>query len=483
MKNFGTGHDVFDSLIDIKMGSLITIMDETYTESISFIEALLSYQKRLPVYIILTKEFDTPFQSVKLELTSLNEINLEVARFRDSIRDGYIIHWYLPNILLMENEDIVLRMLEHWSHQIANRNIVEFYLLPKGAFQSFEKKLQALTDGVITLSVKKGEKSYESIFSILRGAKPEFHLKEFLYNIQDKRLLIKWPDTYTDQLPKKDAEALGAVKQFIIDNMNSLKISSRLPPYTLESRNATLYDKLLFSQIMGKNLSEVLVLFPDRFEEILEKLAIWKVDGIATLDPAEKTVLKPESEKRPSLKNRVALALPTKVALAFLKTLYRKKKMRVVPLDSYMAIKKSADAFCQILMPNNKEATNHFDEIESFFHDLATRITALEYMKMFEETSQVKLDPGNIPKFCSITLYQAYGLTPKIEATEENIFEITLDNCIFCKGITSSEPVCNMVSTSLTGVLSVIYKGKFSCHEVECKAMGNENCKFILKRH
>ncbi len=200
---------------------------------------------------------------------------------------------------------------------------------------------------------------------------------------------------------------------------------------------------------------------------------------MVTLKPVEKIVPPRESLK---LVNRFALYFPTKIAMALLKIVYSKKKMRTVPFDSYMAMKKSADAFCRILVPASEEARNHLNEIQAFFHDLATRTTALEYVKAFGQSPEVKLDPKHIPKFCSLTLYQAYRLVPKISLKAEGVFEIVLEDCLFCKGMTSTEPMCGMISTTLTGVLSVIYKERFACSEVECIAVGGKVCKFVLKK-
>jgi predicted hydrocarbon binding protein len=280
---------------------------------------------------------------------------------------------------------------------------------------------------------------------------------------------------YTDRLPKEKS-VLMEIKEAARNNVYGLEVS---PIHPLKDQNLTIYDKLLFSQITDKRLSDIQVLYPDRFEEMLEKIAIWETQGIVTLKPVEKSV---PTEENLTLINRFALTFPTRMTIALLKILYSKKKMRTVPFDSYMAMKNSGAAFCRIFTPT-EEARSHLNEVETFFHDLATRKTALEYVKAFGQNPQVKLDPKHIPKFCSLTLYQAYGLIPKVNPKTESTFEITLKDCLFCQGITSPEPVCNMISTSLTGVLSVIYKERFTCNEVECKAMGSEVCRFILKKY
>lgn len=209
MKSFKTGHELFDVISNLKTGSLITVLDETYSESFDFINALLSNYKDLPVYVLAPHEVETPFEIIKIDVTkSLNDLNLTVASVREKIKRGVIIHRYLPYILLKENENAFLRMLNYWSSKIADTELVEFFLLPQGTFMPFEKKLQAVTDGVIVIKVGKDEEGYQPTFSILRGSKPTYHFVEFPCFINQGQLLIKWGDRYLFRAPEKLKEKL-----------------------------------------------------------------------------------------------------------------------------------------------------------------------------------------------------------------------------------------------------------------------------------
>lgn len=155
MRPFKTGHELFDTISNFKSGSLITVLDETYSESLDFLNALLN-NKNLPVYVLAPHEVETPFEIIKIDVTkSLNDINLTVASVREKIKKGVIIHRYLPYVLLKENENAFLRMLNYWSSKVADTELVEFFILPQGTFMPFEKKLQAVTDGVIVIKVEK----------------------------------------------------------------------------------------------------------------------------------------------------------------------------------------------------------------------------------------------------------------------------------------------------------------------------------------
>lgn len=99
-------------------------------------------------------------------------------------------------------------MLNYWSSKIADTGLVEFFLLPQGTFMPFEKKLQAVTDGVIVIKVGKDEEGYQPTFSILRGSKPTYHFTEFPCFINQGQLLIKWGDRYMFRAPKNLREKL-----------------------------------------------------------------------------------------------------------------------------------------------------------------------------------------------------------------------------------------------------------------------------------
>ncbi len=474
MDDFNTGHELFDSIIELKTGSIITLIDEAQTEAIAFLEALLSNLK-MPVSVISLKNFDSSFNVETLEMESLNDFNLEVSQFRERNPSGVIIHYYLPHLLLKENEDSILQMIAHWSRQVCEKKLVEFYIIPHDTFPSFEKKLQAITDGVILIQIKHGEKGYEPKFSLLRGSKPDFRFQEFLYRIQNDRLLINWRKTFSEYLPKKD-DNIKQVVETVKNNIYGLKVSLN---NSLNAENSILYDKLLLSQLIDMRLSDIQSIYPERFEEIIEKIAIWTTKGMITLEPIE-TVETPK-KKSLSLINRLALLIPTRLAITFLKIL-APKKIRTVPLDSYIALKKSTDALCAFLSNSNENTHNHVKRTQAFFHDFATRITVIEHQKAFGQTCQMTLDPKYIPKFSSLAIYQAYRMVAQITKKTENSFEIVLPNCIFCMGMESTEPMCDMVSTTLVGLLSVLYKKKFVCREIECKAMNNKNCKFLLEK-
>ncbi len=213
MKLFKTGHELFDLISNLRTGSLISVLDETYSESMDFLNALLSNLNGTPVYVLSPQEVQTPFNVIKLDVTqSLNDINLTIAGIREKIKRGVLIHRYLPHILGMGgDESAILRMLNYWSNKIANTGLVEFFLLPQGTFMPFEKKLQAITDGVIVIKIEKRDETYQPLFSIIRGSKPTYHFIEFPCLIKREQLFIKWGNKYTVHAPKGKEEEIGTM--------------------------------------------------------------------------------------------------------------------------------------------------------------------------------------------------------------------------------------------------------------------------------
>ncbi|MFQ6137431.1 MAG: hypothetical protein ACE5PM_09675, partial [Candidatus Hydrothermarchaeales archaeon] len=375
---FITGHGVFDEICNLDMGSSICILDETQTESVLFLNALLKKQKKLPIYLNASYPIETSFNLNKIDITkTLNDINLSTAEFREKIGRGIIIHHYLPRILLRDSEDDILKMLEYWSGKIAGRDFVEFFTLPKDTFPSFEKKLQAITDGVIDITITKVGETYQQTFSLLRGSKPQYHLTEFPFKIEGGRLLIKWDEEYTDHIPREDEAEINRIKNYLMDNLHRLKIVRRA-----SSRRLKPYEYLYLSQIVDKRLDDIQTIFPERFDDVLESLARWKIKGLIALKEVEETDHKP-IKKSLNLLTRTALSVPYLITshLFSLRQSFRRKKIRTIPYDGYLSMKNSAEALAKIFLPAEKRVLEKLPAIESFFFEMAGRETALEYVK------------------------------------------------------------------------------------------------------
>jgi len=469
-----TRNEVFNEIASLRWGSSFLVLDETHFESLLFLNALLKDSvpsKR--AYVISFQNIDTPFEVRKLgleEYTSLNDVSIVINQLRDFIgSQGIIIHNYLPHILVREDEESTLRMLEFWGTKTTEKNLIEFYTLPQGAFPSLEKKIASLTDGEITIKFAKKEERQFS-FTIKKACKPEYHLMEFPFKIEKGKLLIKWGEEFTDKLPREIEEAVRQKITYLKSHMYSLKLyMGRVPTQGLAPQ-----EYLLLTQLNGMHLSEAQEIFPDRFNYILEKIARWNLQNVIRVEEAERLEPKPMKE-RPSFRTRVALALPSRLTARLLGG-----GMRKVPMDGYLGLKKTLEALCELYMPTLKEPLEALPDMEEFSQEIAARITALERIKNNREDPRMKFDESHLPKFISLTIEAGFGLKPKIRRVSPSIFEIAITDCL-CSGIRSEKPVCRFIGGAVVGTCSVMLKRRLVCNEIKCKAMGESQCVFLLK--
>jgi len=469
-----TKNEVFNEIANLRWGSSFLILDETHFESLLFLNALL--KDAVPpkhVFVISFQNIDTPFEVRKLaieEYTSLNDISIMINQLRDYIGSrGIIVHNYLPHILVREDEESTLRMLEFWGTKTVEKNLIEFYTLPQGTFPSLEKKLASLADGEINIKfLKKEERQFA--FTVKKACKSEYHLREFPFIIDKERLLIKWGEEFTDKLPREIEETIRRKIVYLKSHMDSLKLSMGVIP----AQGLAPQEYLLLTQLDGIRLDEAQEIFPDIFDYILEKIAKWNLQDILQVEEAERREPKPIKE-HPSLRTRIALALPSRFAAHFLGG-----GMRKVPMDGYLQVKKTLEAICKLYMPTLKEPLEALPDMEEFSQELAARITALERIKNNREDPRMKFDESYLPKFILLTIEAGFGLKPKIRKVSAGIFEVAITDCL-CSSIHSDKPACRFIGGAVVGTCSVMLKRKLVCNEVRCKAMGESQCVFLLK--
>jgi len=478
MEKFKSGHEIFDEISSFPVGSFILVLDKTHFESSIFLNALFSNknQKR-QICLLAPYSIESPFKTIKLDLQkmSLQEISITINKLREDLKGGIIIHNYLPHVLVKENEDSVLKMIESWCGKAIEKETTEFFTLPKETFSVFEKKFNSLVHGSIEIIIKKKE-SIQQFFSISRACKPEYHMREFQYIIKDNKLLIKWGDEFIDTLPKEEELIIKEKINYLKSNIYCL----RLLPGPFESYNLSFYEQLLLSQMIGKRLDDVQTLFPEIFEELLNKIAIWNIRGIIKLEKVEKR--EPKSFKKLKLITRIAFSLPEEFCI---RMLYGRPSS--VPAECYLALKKAADSFAEILGRIVKTTSFNIklEDIEDFFQEMAGRITSIDHIKKAGEDPQaIKLDISYLPKMVTLSLFYGWGLKPRIEKSKDvpNTYFVHVDKCFLCKGIESKKPVCRILSSIIVGMCAIVFKEKFSCEEIKCKAMGDNSCVFLLKK-
>ncbi|MEM2896797.1 MAG: 4-vinyl reductase [Candidatus Bathyarchaeia archaeon] len=480
MEKFKTGHEIFDEISSFPVGSFISVLDKTHFESSIFLNALLSSNKNQKRHVCLLSPYhiESPFGTVKLDLQrmSLQEISIAINKLREDLKCGVIIHNYLPHLLVKESEELVLKMIESWYGKSTEKETTEFFTLPKETFLIFEKKFNSLTYGSIEITIRREKDVVQQFLSISRACKPEYHMREFQYMVKDNKLLIKWGDEFTDTLPKEEELIIKEKVNYLKTHLHSLKLSSG----SFGHYNLSLYEQLLFSQIIEKRLDDVQTLFPETFEELLRKIAIWNIKGL--IKPEEVEEIRPKLLKNKlKLSTRIAFSLPTKISLLML---YGRPAS--VPADCYLALKKAAESFANILTETTKTSVDiKFEDLENFFQEMAGRIASMEHItKAHEDPQTVKLDISYLPKMVSLSLFHGWRLKPEIKKDETmpDTYYINLRKCFLCKDVKSERSACKILSSIIVGMCSIVFKEKFSCEEIKCKAMGHESCVFLLKK-
>jgi predicted hydrocarbon binding protein len=228
--------------------------------------------------------------------------------------------------------------------------------------------------------------------------------------------------------------------------------------------------------MIGKKIDFLQLLFPEAFGEILEKIARWNILGYFNFKKVKSSEIKP-LKKTLSLKSKLGLSIPTKIASKML----RPGVHHVVPADVYQAIRKASVAFGSVMSSSKEPVKIEMSDIEKFYQEMSARITAVESIQRTGEDPRHKLDLKYIPKIISISLLAGFNTASTTEKEGKNVFRIRIKNCPMCKGIEGTEMMCQGLAGTLVGACSVTFKDKFSCKEIKCKAMGDNECVFILR--
>lgn len=474
-RRFFTGHDIFDYIFHLRAGTSILVTDETFTEGRLFLYYLFKNSGKEIIEVVST-ELGWSKDAFAIPTTSLQEASIQLNELRRKKEESVFIHSYLPDMIIRNSSEEVLKVIGFWQKNTKESNNVEFYILPKGAFEEFEKKLMAIVDGCLQISLVKQGGALKTTITPVRSCRREFHLKSLEYKIAEDKLLIEWEGQLTDKIPS-EIERLDRIIEMVRTREDSLVIrKGDVNPSTLSFK-----DQLLISQLVGKRVHELKNLFPEIWNELVNKMANWAVAGYLKVEATKKRHTL-SLRSKPKWMNTLFLYIPTRWAYSvfrFRRHLF--KRTRTVPLDAHLALRGAMEAFCTILTnadPDSMEALNYSTK---FFSEIASRQTALEYITSLNGDPQAKLDIKYVPKIVGITLIAAFGIDADVKEVEPHVYKLTLKDCFLCEGVKSTKPFCeNLAAGVIEGSLAVCFKRRFECKEVECKATGHKDCVFSL---
>lgn len=477
MSKLLTGNEIFDHIADISIGSSIAVLDITRFESMLFLNSLL---RNLPnkdkVMVCSCEPVDTLFQLRRINLDRLHdptELSLEMEKCRQMVgNQGIVVHHYLPHLLVKESEDLVLRMIEYWLMKQPTVEATQFFTLPKATFPLFEKRLQALVSGVISINVMKTEKERLLSFQMLGACRSEYHMQEFPFVAEEGRLLVKWKDVFTDTLPREEEPVIRNRIDYLRMNLYSTRII-RGDAYP-ESGELSIYDRWLLSQLVGWRVAEIARYFPEEVDEILRKLALWNLRDFVRFEAVEPQ--RPPPKKHLSSRTHLALSLPTRLSLQFFR-----KRQHTIPMAVYNALRRSVQAFMSDRL-REEDLKKELAEFEMYFQDMTARSAVVETFNNLKEDLRYDFDLKYLPKILSLAIYYGYGVRPKISRLSEDLFSIDIPDCFICSDVKSETPVCQLLVGTIVGCCSVVFKGHFFCNEVQCKASGERSCVFQLRK-
>ena len=313
-----TGHDIFDTIVKIPYSSSILIVDENFSESKQLLTALLSSKDNN----IRFAEISAKKNSVKdaetmilAESTNINSTNASVSNFRQSHRRWVIIHAYLPDLLVRFPNENVLRMIDSWRSKINEAETAEIFILPKDTFNDVEKRLRSISDGVIELSSSNHADNNKRFFTPIRCTTAEYDVRRFEYLIHKSRLKIRWGQDFIESFPHSyQSEHIQKMK--LIESQKTHLNVVKGAKEVIE--DLSLKDKLLLSQILNKDVEQILTLFHDKKQSVLETIVKWNINGIIDLKPIQgknSIMLK----RKLNLATKLMLLLPTGFASMLLK--------------------------------------------------------------------------------------------------------------------------------------------------------------------
>ncbi|MEM1665818.1 MAG: 4-vinyl reductase [Nitrososphaerota archaeon] len=477
-EKFLTGHEIFDKIVDIYYGSALLVLDGGYGEALHFLMNLIKTQR--PMRLIFEWNRSPTKEVVFITPLTLNDISITINELRRSAQESVLIHEYLADLLIKYEHEVILKLLETWKYEIRNNRTIEFYLLPKGTFPEMEKKILAIFDGGLEVRKLQTKRLDVCEFIPIKCCHPEWNLRPVKYEYKDNRVLIEWYGEMTDRLIQLSPELVDERIRYYERNLTGLKLKISHKELT---KPLTEY-LWFFSHFDDKTLLNIKLLFPESFNDLLKKIAVWELQGyLRVVEVEEKPIknIKQIKKEQISFKTKLALNMPSWL---FFRILGIKEGARI-PGSIYNRERKLMFEFLKNMFgyteAEYKEAIEKFLKIKEEFHQIIGRQRALEAIQEIGENPLIKLDMKYVSKIMKLTLYFGFRLKCDVETVNNNVFRVRVPDCFLCKDTSSEIPICSAITGALSGAASVIFKEPAYAKEIKCKATGHDECVFELK--
>ncbi|MBI4258431.1 MAG: hypothetical protein HY619_05710 [Thaumarchaeota archaeon] len=463
---------MFDKIFTFVSGDLVLLLDDNFSESARFIDAIFSKRGFQNVAeLAYLKPRCAAATVLKLTETNPTHLSIEVNKYRSSHPGWIMVHSYLPDILVANPKEAenILKIFHTWIKSSAERENLDFMILPRRTFKTVEMRLKAIVSGVIEFYSDDGE----AYMIPIKACESQFHLKRIPYRLEDRRLLIKLNNEFADRLVIRSRAELEERARYLAQNQASLMI---VPGPEQLPRSTPVEEKILLSQSIGRSMAEIVLLFPEN-PDMLENVIQWHLDGYVDLSWCQPTMRETRKESM-SFLTKLFLRLPTRLSSILISRVGLLGTR--IPVAALMTRVKASENFAQIL--SQDLSTNHrIKQAEEYLQDIATRNMTYRIIQRLGEDPRQNLELKHLPKIIRLLLKLGYGTDSFIVQVTPRIYEVRVKKCPLCRGLRSATPQCQPLVGAIKGTVVVCFKKGFDCHEKECAATGARACTFQIE--
>ncbi|MEM1943821.1 MAG: hypothetical protein QXO30_04180 [Candidatus Caldarchaeum sp.] len=422
----------FDEVVRITAGQTVLVRDETFSESREFLLRLFDRRSLLEL-VSPRQTLSGDVERLAVSLDNLQELSITINTLRRQLPPRIIVHSYLPELLVRYDSEQVLKLLNFWQAEVKKHNHVEFLLLPRNTFEVFERKLMAVVDGAIDLSVSREGNTLQKYFTPIRIAREEYHLKPIKYSLVNGDVVINAPKKVPDA--SNSARAL----QERIEAENDLMIALKRDPTELE----VISDYFLAKAVDGLRVSWVKRVFPDMVDNVMWKIASWVDEGLLKLE-------------RPAGDDSAIDFVWAKAG----------RRLRFFSLQESVETLNDLSRF----LKQRAGVEVDLSRLAAYLQELYSRLFVFCLLSNGRHMSWEKV--------LAMLFSTASDGRVKVRKAGKDEWVVELRGCGFCRvgGLGCEQVVSNLVS----GAGAVALNENVACKEVECVESGGGKCVFRL---
>ncbi|MDJ0271348.1 MAG: hypothetical protein NYU39_02045 [Aigarchaeota archaeon] len=431
-ERFKTGNKEFDEIVKFTGGSAVLVLDESFAEGRNFIQRLFA---KMPIMEIISPRGSSESRMVlHVEVDNLQSLSIQVNTVRKTHQPMILLHLYLPDILVKHGEENVLRMINFWLDEIRRNGHLEFFIIPKHTFTDFERKLLAIVDGALELSVERKQSGYETFFTPIRLSDDRHKLKPVSYVIDDGKLLVR-PEVQTPE------STLSRIRQLLMSGEEVKVVCTGK-----HAGKISLNHYFLLREVSGWSLSWVREAFWDELDDVLKSLGILYDTGVVKFVtiPVDKSFL---NEKVGNYGQKLAVVFTA-------------------------AFEELAETTTDYL---NHDKDLQLGQALSYLRQLYARLYAY---------SRAYMESISFDTLLAEMLRELLGLKADVKKKSSKIFVVEVKSCPVCgelDTIENQQHCQETFSPILIGAAKAVLKTGVEVSEMECIGKGGKKCVFLIK--